>query len=279
MKRVFGKNFATAIAALSATATLATALFNLEGIKQCWIYGAIGAIIVLAGSAIYALWQIRSKKEIELNLSSELKLTVKEGDLFKQKGVICIPFNEYFDTHVGDGVVGKDTLHGILINKYFEDRVGELDKRIREALPKDGFEECKRRVETCPTRKYPLGTCISLREGENTYVLFALTHFDSNDIANVSRSEFTDVIGKLTKYLNDTVEDKPVFMPLFGTGLSRVNRTAQRILIHIVDTLDFNDTVTIKGGVNIIIKSLRKVNVNLNTVEYIVKQGIVEKEQ
>lgn len=272
----FLKHFSTAIAALSAAATLLTALFKLDCIKENWLYGLIGSLFVVVVSIVYACWQVRTKKRIELNLSSELKVTIQEGDLFAQKGVICIPFNEYFDTHVGDGVVGNDTLHGVFIKKYFGDRVEELDRRIREVLPQDGYEEHQRRVQTCPNKKYPLGTCISLREGENTYVLFALTHFDDHDKANVSRSEFTYVIGELAKYLSDTVEGKTVYMPLFGTGLSRVNRTPQRILLHIVDTLDFNENISILGGINILIKSLRKVEVNLNTVEYIVKQGIIE---
>lgn len=275
MKQFF-KHFSTAIAALSAAATLLTALFKLDCIKENWLYGLIGSLFVVVVSIVYACWQVRTKKRIELNLSSELKVTIQEGDLFAQKGVICIPFNEYFDTHVGDGVVGKDTLHGVFIEKYFGDRVEELDRRIREVLPQDGYEEHQRRVQTCPNKKYPLGTCISLREGENTYVLFALTHFDDHDKANVSRSEFTYVIGELAKYLSNTVEGKTVYMPLFGTGLSRVNRTPQRILLHIVDTLDFNENISILGGINILIKSLRKVEVNLNTVEYIVKQGIIE---
>lgn len=275
MKQFF-KHFSTAIAALSAAATLLTALFKLDCIKENWLYGLIGSLFVVVVSIVYACWQVRTKKRIELNLSSELKVTIQEGDLFAQKGVICIPFNEYFDTHVGDGVVGNDTLHGVFIKKYFGDRVEELDRRIREVLPQDGYEEHQRRVQTCPNKKYPLGTCISLREGENTYVLFALTHFDDHDKANVSRSEFTYVIGELAKYLSDTVEGKTVYMPLFGTGLSRVNRTPQRILLHIVDTLDFNENISILGGINILIKSLRKVEVNLNTVEYIVKQGIIE---
>ena len=107
---------------------------------------------------------------------------------------------------------------------------------------------------------------------------FISFHFNDNDNANVSRNEYTEVVRKLTKYLDNGVESTPVFMPLFGTGLSRVNRTPQRILLNIVDALDFDDTCSMPGGINIIIKSLKKMDVNLNTVEYIVKQGIIEKE-
>ena len=107
--RFFWKNFAVAIAALSAAATLLTALFDLDFVKNFWLYGVIGSIIVLAGSALYAYWQTCSKPNVSFDLSSELNLNIFEGDLFEQKGIICIPVNEYFDTHVGDGVINADS--------------------------------------------------------------------------------------------------------------------------------------------------------------------------
>lgn len=276
MARLYWKHFAVAIAALSAAATLLTALFKLDCIKDNWILGTVGSVIVLGISIWYACWQIRSKKRIVLDLSSELKLTISEGDLFQQKGVICIPFNEYFDTHVGDGVVNEKSIHGLFIDKYFKDRIPELEDKIRNKLANIKYEEHPRRLNYCPNKKYALGTCINLREGENTYVLFALTHFNDSDKANVSRAEYTEVVWKLMDHLSNMVEGRPVFMPLFGTGLSRMRRTPQRILLHLVDTLDFNDSCTIPGGVNIIIKSLDEVNVNLTTLEYVVKHGISE---
>ena len=277
--RYFWRNFAVAIAALSAAATLVTVLFDLDCIRNCWLYGVIGAVLVLLGSAAYAYWQIRSKEEIVLELSSELKLTIKEGDLFKQKGVICIPVNEYFDTHVGDGVIDEGSLHGIFINRFFKDRIPELEDKVRKKLITSVYDVHKRRLAGCPDKRYKLGTCIDIREGENTYVLFALTHFDDNDKASVGRAEFTEVIETLMHHLNSTVEGQPVFMPLFGTRLTRMRRTPQRILLHIVDTIDFNDSCTITGGLSIVIKSLEDVNVNLTTLEYIVKNGISKNEQ
>lgn len=274
MKRYYLKHFAAAIAALSAAATLVSVLFKVDCIKDNWVYGVIGASVVVAGSVAYACWQTRSKKIIVLDLSSELKLTICEGDLFDKKGIICIPFNEYFDTHVGHGVVDEDSIHGQFINKFFKDRIDELEQKIRPLLPNEGIEEHSRRFDYCPKIKYPLGTCIDIREGENTYVLFSLTHFDDNDKANMSRTEYTEVVGKLMEHLDSMTGGKPVFMPLFGTNLSRLRRTPQRILLHLVDTLDFNDSCSIPGGANIIVKSLSDVNVNLTTLEYIVKKGI-----
>ena len=279
MNKILWKHIATAIAAFSAAATLITVLFNCDWIKGCWAYGAVGVILVALGSYAYAKWQVRTKKQIALTLSNEQKLTICEGNLFGQKGIICIPFNEYFDTHVGDGVVRKDSIHGQFINNCYENREEELDDLIRKALSPFEYKENKRRLNDCPIRKYPLGTCVDIIDKENTYVLFALTHFDDNDKANVKRVEYTEVTHKLMDHLAEIAENRPVFMPLFGTGLSRLQRTPQRILIHLLDTIDFNDKWSIPGGINIYIKSLDSVAVDLNTVESIVKKGITEKEE
>lgn len=278
MNRLYLKHFAAAIAALSAAATLLTVLFDLDCVKDCWVYGAIGSVLVIGGSLLYAWWLTRSKKKIELSLSSELKLSIREGDLFKQKGIICIPVNEYFDTHVGDGVVGKDTLHGKFISTYYGDRIQELVDKINDQLANKPHIVHNRRIPTCPNRQYQLGTCIDIRDGENLYVLFALTHFDDNDIANMSRLEYAEVVRKLMDHLSLIAEGRPVYMPLFGTGLARLKRTPERILYHLVDTLDFDDTGSIPGGLNIIIKSLDKLNVNLTVFEHILKSGIIDTE-
>ncbi len=276
MIKVFFRHLNAVSAALASFFTLLTVCFRLDCIKSSFLYGAIviGIIILLCVS--YAVWQIRSKKKIVLNFSTNLKLTIVEGDIFNKNNIICIPVNEYFDTHVGDGVISEKTLHGIFINKFYRDRVKELEAKIRTGLDGEEFEEHSRRLKCCPTRKFNLGTCVDIRDGENTYVLFALTHFDDNDKAHVSRAEYSHVVCELMKHLASIAEDKPVFMPLFGTGLSRIQRTPQRILYQLVSILDFDDTNVFKGGVNIIIKSLKENDINLTILEEVIKEGITK---
>lgn len=273
---LFGKHFVAAIAAFSSGATLLTILFNVEWLQDKWYYGVLGMIFIILFSLCYAYWQTKSKVEIILELSSKLKLTISEGDIFNKKGVICIPFNEYFDTHVGDGVVGENTIHGLFINKYFRDRIPELEEKISKGLENIKCEQTVRRYKGCPTEKYPLGTTVDIRDGENLYVLFALTHFDENDKAYISRNEYVNVITKLMDHLSEVVEERSVYMPLIGAGLSRLQRTPQRILYQIISILDFDNSITVPGGVNVVIKSLKKENINLTLLEHIVKNGIIK---
>lgn len=274
--KLFWTHFIAAIAALSSVATLLTILFDFEWLQESWFYGVCGLIGVLVISLCYACWQIKSKKCIVLDLSSNLKLTISEGDIFDKKGVICIPFNEYFDTHVGDGVVGENTIHGLFIDKYFRDRIPELVDKISKGLEGTAYEETARRLKDCPTKRYPIGTIVDVRDGENLYVLFVLTHFDENDNAIVSRIEYIEVINKLMQHLSQIAESRPVYIPLIGAGLSRLQRTPERILYQLINMMDFDNSIMILGGVNIIIKSLKDTNVNLTILEDIIKKGITK---
>ncbi|WP_155949984.1 macro domain-containing protein [Prevotella sp. P6B4] len=91
-------------------------------------------------------------------------------------------------------------------------------------------------------KKYPLGTCAIIDKDNTHYVLLALTHFDEEDHAYVELSEFGRSISSMCRYLSDKVGDTPVYMPLMGMGMARLNQPAQFILKYTLDTI-----VGIKG--------------------------------
>lgn len=279
MKQFFA-HFVAMLAALSSVATLITFATGIQGsTTSIWLPIGIG-VVILAICTLYATIQTWRKKKIELNITSNLKLTIQQADLFKQKGIIVIGFNEYFDTHVGDGIVSPKTLHGVFINKYYKDHLADLDADIKSSLVKQGIspidENCKRRHKAGKSDKYELGTCALVHDGVKKYVLVALTHFDEYDKAYLSKEEFNTVLSKLMNFLSTHSEANEVHMPILGTGLARLNRSESRILHFIIDSLDFLHAQPILGGLFIDILSLKSAGVNLNVVEAHFKSGIKE---
>lgn len=273
-------HFVAMLAALSSVATLITFATGIQGsTTSIWLPIGIG-VVILAICTLYATIQTWRKKKIELNITSNLKLTIQQADLFKQNGIIVIGFNEYFDTHVGDGIVSPKTLHGLFINKYYKDHLADLDADIKASLAQQGISpiqpNCQRRHPAGKTEKYDLGTCALVHDGGKKYVLVALTHFDQHDKAYLSRSEFNTVLSKLMIFLSVNAEANEVHMPIIGTGLARLNRSESRILHFIIDSLDFLHAHPILGGLFIDILSLRKSGVILNEVEEHFKKGIKE---
>lgn len=276
----FLAHFVAMLAALSSVATLITFATGIQGsTTSIGLPIGIGVGILILCS-LYATIQSWRKKKIELNITSNLKLTIQQADLLKQNGIIVIGFNEYFDTHVGDGIVSPKTLHGIFINKYYKDHLSDLDEDIKKSLASQGISpkevNCKRRHKAGKTDKYELGTCVLVHDGGKKYVLVALTHFDDYDKANLTREEFNIVLSKLIVFLSTHSEANEVHMPILGTGLARLNRSESRILHFIIDSLDFLHAHPILGGLFIDILSLKSAGVNLNAVEDHFKKGIKE---
>lgn len=279
MKQFF-VHFIAMLAALSSVATLITFATGIQGsLQSIWPPVAIGTVI-LAICTLYAIIQTWRKNKIELNITSNLKLTIRQADIFEQKGIIVIGFNEYFDTHVGDGIVSPKTLHGIFINKYYKDHITDLDADIKASLAQQGIipiqTNCQRRHTAGKTDKYELGTCALVHDGGKKYVLVALTHFDKYDKAYLSREEFNTVLSKLMTFLSAHAEANEVHMPVIGAGLTRLNRSESRILHYIIDSLDFLHAQPILGGLFIDILSLKSAGVNLNAIEEHFKKGIKE---
>lgn len=267
----FLRHFISMLATLSSVATLLSFSTGWQvRAGSIWIPIFLVVLILLI-CGFYASWQTRKKKKITLDINTSLKLTIQEANIFEQNGIIVIGVNEYFDTHVGDGIVSEKTLHGIFITKYYKDHLTDLDRGISESLQKQSIKplqsDCHRRHNSGKTDKYDLGTCAMVYDGGKKYVLVALTHFDENDRANMTRAELNHVLGELMSFLDKNAEAQEVHMPILGTGLARLNRSSNRILNFTIDVLDFIHTSQILGGLYIDILSLKSANIDLNKIE------------
>jgi hypothetical protein len=266
--RNYWKAFMAGIAGLSSITTLVSFLNQeITSSLSLGIQGLMASLIILL-SLSYAYLVTRKRKQMSMYTNLQTNVIVEEGDIFKRKGIIVIPVNEYFDTHVGNNIISKDSVHGKFVSTYFEHRVGELDQRIAEKLSK--LTPCEN-VERTPGKsaKYPLGTCIDIEDGGNRYVLFAFTHFDKNNVSYIDCKEFGPTVVALVNYLASISENVPVYMPLFGTNFGRMKQSPQRILTYILDMLAFYNAPTILGGLHIEILSIDKQKIDLDKLESI----------
>lgn len=256
----------TALAALSSIATLIAFIYQ-RNYNPTICESIIGAVIILCLCSIYGIYQCKRKKQIELQLGPQFNVTIKEGDLLKCEGVIVIPVNEYFDTTVNDIIIAKNTIHGKFINQFFSDRISELDDKITSSLKNSTFTTNNNRKYGGKTQQYSLGTCANIRDGKNCYILVALTHFNEENHAYIDTHEFKEVIYKLGNYINEHASNRPVYMPLIGTGQSGIKKPAQRVLLFILTCLEFMNSITLPSGLNIIIHPSLMKKINLNLIE------------
>lgn len=264
-EKEFWGHFIAALAALSSAATLIAFTFDWNNDNTPLWFSITSFIIIIIACFFYAEFMAQKKQKICLELNPDLKVDIEVGDLFTKKGIVVIPVNEYFDTIVDDQIIAHNSIHGKFIDTYFKDRLSELDVKIEQALSSIKEKESNPTRSRGKQNKYPLGTCISIRDGENIYVLFAFTHFNETNNAYIDTKEVYNAVVKLMLYLDKIANGKSVFLPVFGTGLSRLKKKPQRMLLYILECIDFMEKITLNGGLHIICYNSK--DYNLNDVE------------
>ena len=259
----FANHFFVAIGACASLLTMISFFFDIQWKNHAVLAWILLAVIVV-GCGIYAWCQIYRKKKITVRIEENFKLTIKKGNLFDQKGIIVIPVNDYFDTHVGDGVIDPKSVHGQFINNLFHDRITELDEKIAKSLKEQGLtgERKKQRV-IGNIASYPLGTCAVVHDGGNRNVCVVTTEFDDDNVAHLTRDKLSVVMNGLFNHLESIAGTDMMSMPIVGAGNARLNRSAERILHYLVDYFDFSlSEKKILGGVQIVIPDLSDISLN-----------------
>ena len=230
-------------------------------------------IIIISICLLYALYGLlRPPKSITLEINKRTQLTIKEGNLMEATGVKVIPVNEYFDTHLGDGIINKDSLHGQFLS-MFQGRISELrveiDKQLESFQPLPKNRERTKDFEL-PSNRYPLGTCIKIVEGDNTYLLVATTRFNEYEHVDVSAEEFPEVVRKMFNGIEQLHDGEPVFIPLVGGGISGYELTNMQIIMTIVQAAHMAKRLCITKGIYLYLYGDKQnKSINLNIIKYL----------
>ena len=207
--------------------TVAIACITIANISPMWV----ALLVALAGCLLisYVLVCILKTLEREKTIVSKGKtIVIRECDIFSQSGIIVIPFNRYFDTTVNNRIIADSSLNGQFISKHYSNSVSVLDKEIDRQL--SGVPSEKMTRTEGKNIMYSPGTIVSVGVKEQTYVLLALTEFDSNNNAGCHLSDYAKAILDLMNYLNINSQGRDVSIPLIGGGLSRMNMAPEDLL-------------------------------------------------
>lgn len=245
----------------------------LDEISLCWKISVAAGVVVL--SAIIALCRIlHHPKSKELEINNRTRLIIEKGDIFDvSKNSACvIPVNDYFDTHLGNGIINSSTIHGKFL-KRFEGRIPQLRKDIDTQLAKIQplpVDRTRTQVPGLPQKKYPLGTYIRIFDDEQVFILVAASRFNKDEHPEVAAEEYPEMVRKMYKGIENLHDGRTVYLPLIGSGLSGYGLTNMQMLNTLVQAAYNADKLAITEGIRIRIytdndwKSL-----NLNVIEYL----------
>ena len=244
-----------------------------DDLSSGWRMGIIALIVVAC--FMYALWKFfNHPASLDLEINKRTKLTIEKGDMFKasENAVCIIPVNEYFDTHLGDGIIQENSVHGAFLRMY-KDRIPELrlaiDKELegQQALSKN---RTRTMVAGLPQERYPLGTCVRFMDGGRIFILVAVTRFNKDEHVDVSAEEYPEVIRKMYNGIENLHNGNAVYMPLVGGGISGYQLEKMQLLMSMVQAAHNANTLAIVNGMYICIyKEEEWQSINLNVIEYL----------
>lgn len=269
--RLLLTRFWAALAILQAVKNLLSLIPQIKQVVDG--YGVICFTLIVMVSLLYSFYVLCSKrKSLSLKLNKRTTLNVFYGDLFAQEGMKVIPVNEYFDTHLGDGIVAPNTVHGLFLKKY-QGQISRLNNLLRKQLekqtPVQGLHRERVMVSGLPQIPYPLGTCVRIDLDNKKYLLVAVTRFNENEHVDINLREYPIVIQKLFYSIEQLCDANPVYLPLIGGGQAGVKLSKMQLLNTIIRAGQ-NSEVSIVNGVNIVLYGDDAKNeINLNLIKHL----------
>lgn len=184
------------------------------------IKAGAGVLFALVLVVIYiALWQSANKlKFVELDIEGS-KVTIKSGDIFSERGLKVIAFNEYFDTIVDDKIISGTSLNGVFITHHLPATLVKLDEHIENyVFDIDEVVEVNEARPKGKKQRYKLGTlCVY-----DDFILAAFAKFDKDNRAVLTMPEYLEFLINFWDRINKIYAQQSVSTPIFGSGITRI---------------------------------------------------------
>lgn len=195
-------------------------LFNIvpDEYKDCLRYFGYFTFVLLALIYLIIWWRANSLTNISIDIDGST-VNIKCGDLFSENGLKTIPFNEYFDTVVDDKIISNKSLNGIFINRFFKDKVNELDNFVVENSDhSDIIDSNSTRRLGGKNIKFKLSTIFVYDD----FIITAFTKFDDYNRATLTMPEYIEFLINFWDRVNRIYAQKNVSVPIFGSGITRI---------------------------------------------------------
>lgn len=214
----------------------------------------------------FACWKVYPKDEITFTFhNTNTKVKILFGDLFKQKGVIVIGVNEFFDSSLGKPV-SPNSLHGYFIQKILGGKQSLFDSAVESELVGTPFETIDRAEGK--NKRYSIGTTVKIDFAEKNYLLFALSKTNERFEAYSTPSIILEALNGLMNKARSECNGDILVLPLVGTGLSRSGISPKYIIeLILIAILNSTKEGEVSNEINIILRPELMKEIDLNDLE------------
>jgi len=183
---------------------------------------SVGMGIALILFIIFIIeWMIANFQDKTTLCINNSTLIVKIGDIFKEKNLKVIAFNEYFDTQVDNKIIADNTLNGIYIKSKIDD-ISKLDYVIDNDIHLNSkVVQNNDSRSNGKKKKYELGTIFQ----NDDYLLTAFSKFDNDNRAYLSMNDYVNFLLNFWNEIDIIYAGRSVSIPLLGSGITRFQDT------------------------------------------------------
>lgn len=208
-------------------------------------------IAILVLSYIIAFLRCYFHNSVVIRAGNDRSIHIHFGSVFEKQGVIVIPCNRFFDTHVNDKVINEKSMMGQCVKEVFAGNVVELDKGISSSIK--GILPQTKITKEGKCESYPIGTIAKVLKGSNEYYFVALTDIDEDCKSFCDMEMLHKSMISLLRFINKEANGRDVYIPLLGAGFSRLNREKQTILEYLIAVIKMAD-IPIQSKIYIILR-------------------------
>jgi len=235
---------------LFAAITTIIGIVGFDKISINYLHRTMVVASVFATSYFVAFIKCYFYNKVHIPLGNNRSVTIEYGDLFSKQGVIIIPFNRFFDTVVNDGIINSTSVAGQFVKAKFAGNLDELDAQIAKTT--NGIAHCYEVKKQGKKLAYPIGTVAKVQKDENQYYCIAQTDVDEEEKSKSDIEKLHTSIMSVLKFANKEANGREIYLPVLGSGFSRLNKDKQIILEYLISTLKTMD-IPIQSNLHIMI--------------------------
>ena len=259
------KSISIALAVIASISTVCSVIgFSIRDIHQSLSWWVCLIILLIAYVILTVIIRIIiervNRRPVSLSVNGN-QIEIKTGDIFTEKGLKLIPFNEYFDTTVDDVIISKSTLNGIFLTQYIDD-IDALKKSIENAAN----QKTELTAEKANGRlKYPLGRIILYNE----YLLLSFSHFNKQNEAHIDVVDYEQCLFRMWNEIRRTYSGRAIVIPLIGSGITTfdgINKKDNISLLKCILCTLKSSGVQLNNKVTIILTESVQKTINLDII-------------
>ncbi len=205
-------------------------------------------LVIYILSFVCALLYYYFKRRVIYLKYNRFKVSGTYGNILDYIGAskvnLIVPVNSCFDTKIDDSVISTNSLHGKVIKFLYDNNLvsqTELDKKIKRSLREQnissvniGNDVKKGGKSVGNYNRYPIGSTAFVDIGDVRYHFIALSIIENNKNAITSDQDYLIVLNAIVDNCFRNSNGNPIYLPLVGSGLSKLNYNHQQQLEFMV---------------------------------------------